>query len=141
MYFAHDEPRPAPFNADDLTAEHAKDLGGYLNEAARHLSRQHPKGSVEERAARTLKEAVGIHLDALNECFEDEEPETLQARKAAWNRLMFIVRPWEGMPYFDAYRWRLVLHTNADGAVEAARTLLASREKAAEEKRHIRENR
>lgn len=135
MYFAHDEPRPAPFNADDLTAEHAKQLGAYLDGIVRHLSDKHPEGSVEERAARTLKEAVGVHLDALNECFEDEEPETLRARKAAWNRLMFIVRPWVGMPQFDAYRWRLVLHTNADEAVEAARSLLASREKAAEEKR------
>lgn len=45
-YFAHDEPRPAPFNADELTAEHAKELGGYLNEVARHLSDKHPEGSV-----------------------------------------------------------------------------------------------
>lgn len=84
MYFAHDEPRPAPFNADDLTAEHAKEFGAYLNEVTRGLSERHPEGSVEERAARTLKEAIGIHLHALNECFDDEEPETLQARKAAW---------------------------------------------------------
>ncbi|MEU7260622.1 hypothetical protein AB0B21_33150 [Streptomyces rimosus] len=82
-----------------------------------------------------------MHLDGLNECFEDEEPETLRARKAAWNRLMFIVRPWEGLPQFDAYRWRLVLHTDADEAVEAARRLLASREKAAQEKRRVLEGR
>ncbi|RSO49636.1 hypothetical protein DMH15_02915 [Streptomyces sp. WAC 06725] len=132
---------PAPFNADDLKPEHAEELGAFLNGIVRHLSGKHPEGSVEERAARTLKEVVGVHLDGLNEYFEDEEPETLRARKAAWNRLMFIVRPWEGLPQFDGYRWRLVLHTDADEAVETARRLLASREKAAQEKRRVLEGR
>ncbi|MYR41279.1 hypothetical protein [Streptomyces sp. SID5910] len=141
MYFAHDEPRPAPFNADELTAQHAKELGHFLTEVTKHLRESHPEGSFEHRAARTLHESVGVHLDALNECFEDEEPVTLQARKAAWNRLMFIIRPWEGTPQFDAYRWRLVLHTDADAAVEAARGLLASREKAAQDKRRLLEDR
>ncbi|MEU7222267.1 hypothetical protein [Streptomyces chrestomyceticus] len=137
MYFAHDEPRPAPFNADELTHEHAKDLGVFLTEVTQQLRASHPEGSFEHRAARTLHEAVAVHLDALNECFEDAEPVTLQARKAAWNRLMFIIRSWEGTPRFDAYRWRLVLHTDAEAAVEAARHLLASREKAAQDKRRV----
>ncbi|MGW7197351.1 hypothetical protein [Streptomyces chryseus] len=92
-YFAHDEPRPAPFNAADLKPEHAKAIGAFLGERVKDLRAKHPSGSPEERAARTLKEAVGTRLDALNECFEDEEPETLQARTTAWNRLVFIVWP------------------------------------------------
>ncbi|MFI9031163.1 hypothetical protein [Streptomyces sp. NPDC053560] len=141
MYFAHDEPRTAPFNADDLREEHAQELSAYLTEVTRHLVQKHPEGSLEQRAARTMEEAVGIHLDALKECFGDEEPETLRARKAAWNRLMFIIRPFEGLPRFDTYRWRLVPHADADEAVEGARRLLASREAAAEKKRSVLEGR
>ncbi|KOT80898.1 hypothetical protein ADK70_26950 [Streptomyces rimosus subsp. pseudoverticillatus] len=53
--------------------------------------------------------------------------------------------PVESLPYLRlpgfAYRRRLVLHTDADEAVEAARRLLASREKAAQEKRRVLEGR
>ncbi|MFE3163385.1 hypothetical protein [Streptomyces sp. NPDC059224] len=134
-YFAHDEPRPAPFNADELKPEHAKAIGAFLDERVKELRAKHPAGSPEDRAARTLKEAVGVHLDALNECFEDEEPETLQARKTSWNRLVFMVWHWEGTEGYDAYQWRLVRHLDADAAVESARRLLATRQEAADKKR------
>ncbi|MCL3999026.1 hypothetical protein [Streptomyces lavenduligriseus] len=134
-YFMSDEPRPAPFNADDLKPEHAKALGEFLEQVSKTLSEKHPADSFEGRAARTLREAVGVHLDTLHECFDDEEPETLKARKQAWNRLVWLVWPWEGTPGYDARQWRVVLHTDADDAVEGARRLLASREAAAQKRR------
>ncbi|MET9607055.1 hypothetical protein ABZZ17_18545 [Streptomyces sp. NPDC006512] len=130
-----DEPRVAPFNADDLKQEHAKSLIEYLDQIWKTLAEKHAADSFEGRAARTLREAVGIHQDALNECFDDEEPETLEARKQAWNRLVWLVWPWEGTPGYDARQWRLVHHVDADDAVEGARQLLASREAIAQKRR------
>ncbi|MFE4663301.1 hypothetical protein ACFRFJ_42290 [Streptomyces hydrogenans] len=134
-YFASDEPRPAPFNADELKMEHGKALSDFLERVAQTLSEKHPADSFEGRAARTLREAVGGHLDALHVTFDDEEPETVEARKQAWNRLVWLAWPWEGTPGYDARQWRLVLHTDADDAVEGARRLLASREAAAQKRR------
>lgn len=99
------------------------------------LRESHAAGSPEDRAARALEMSAGALVDELNLRFEDEEPETLRARMHAWNQLVFVVWPWEGTAGYDAHRWRLVKHVDADAAVEAARHLLQSREELADKKR------
>ncbi|WP_326617671.1 hypothetical protein OG863_09800 [Streptomyces decoyicus] len=134
-YFFTDEPRPAPFNADDLTKEGSDELSTFLAQRVLELRESHAAGSPEDRAARALEMSAGALVDELNLRFEDEEPETLRARMRAWNQLVFVVWPWEGTAGYDAHRWRLVKHVDADAAVEAARHLLQSREELAEKKR------
>lgn len=134
-YFFTDEPRPAPFNADDLTKEDADAVSKFLAQRILELGKNHPVGSREGRAIQSLGHSAGALVDELNLWFDDEEPETLQARMRAWNRVVFTVWPWEGTAGYDTDRWRLVKHANADEAVEGARHLLRHREKLAEKKR------
>jgi hypothetical protein len=134
-YFFSDEPRPAPFNADDLTKDDADAVSRFLAERVIELGESHPAGSREGRATQSLRHSAGALIDELNLCFEDEEPETLRARMHAWNRVVFTVWPWEGTAGYDADRWRLVKHADADEAVEAARHLLRHREELAAKKR------
>ncbi|MFJ5803706.1 hypothetical protein [Streptomyces decoyicus] len=134
-YFFADEPRPAPFNADDLTKKDSGAVSKFMAQRILELGESHPAGSRERRAAQSLGHSVGVLIDELNLCFDDEEPETLRARMRTWNLVVFAVWPWEGTAGYDADRWQLVKHVDADAAVEAARHLLEGREELAEKKR------
>ncbi|WP_372412070.1 hypothetical protein [Streptomyces luteireticuli] len=139
FYFFHDEPRVAPFNADELTEEHVAQLRRFLQARVEELRERHPAGSPEERAAQVLHESVATQIDELAYCFDDEEPATLKSRLAAWNKVIFAIWPWETAEGYDTDRWRQVRHTDIDDAVEGARSLLKAREEQAERKHAERE--
>jgi hypothetical protein len=139
VYFATDEPRPAPFNADELTPDHVTALSEFLAARILELRGQDPANSAMDRAVRSLHVSAGALIDQLNGWFEDEESETLRGRMHAWNRAVFAVWPWEGTDGYDAFRWRLVKHVDAEEAVAHARLLLQRREEIAAEKRTERE--
>ncbi|MER8047340.1 hypothetical protein [Streptomyces sp. NPDC094032] len=50
---------------------------------------------------------------------------------------MWFLWPWEGTSAYDAHQWRLVLHTDAEDAVEVARQLLDAREYAAARRKRL----
>ncbi|MFB7467035.1 hypothetical protein ACFCZ1_26670 [Streptomyces sp. NPDC056224] len=131
-----DEPRPAPFNADELTKADSDAISAFLKARVQDLLDRHPAGSAEARAARALQESAGTLVDQLNLLFHDEDPETLKARMDAWNAVVFTVwLGWKGTEGYDVKRWRRVQHTDIEDAVEGARRLLKSREQLAEKKR------
>ncbi|WP_331719401.1 hypothetical protein [Streptomyces sp. NBC_01187] len=117
----YEEPNWAPFHATELTEADVKAVKAFLDARVRELRGRHHFGSDESRMARALTLASGVLIDELGLHFQDDEPETLDERKRAWNRVIFTVWPWEGHDDFDPQRWRLVRHRDVEHAHTQAR--------------------
>lgn len=135
MYFTIDEPRAAPFNADDLKQSDAESIKLFLDARIREVREEHAVGDREMRVVDALENSVGPLIEQLSKWFENDEAETLRGRMLAWNRVVLAVWPWEGTEGYDARRWRVVKHTDSENAVEDARRFLQWREEQAARKR------
>ncbi|RNG33519.1 hypothetical protein [Streptomyces botrytidirepellens] len=105
-------PAEAPFTAADLTEADVDALSAFLEARLRELQDCHDAGSPEARAARALRTAADAQLDDLRLPFryDDGEPERIQEKARAWNRVIFTVWAWQGTEGYDEGRWRLVSH-------------------------------
>jgi len=118
-YYEH--PPYAPFHAVDLTPQDASALKSFLASVVKEMAAQHAAGTDGHRVARALASAVGAQIDELNLWLGNDWPDTLRERMRAWNYVIFSVWPWEGTDSFDAQRWRLVQHIDADDELSSLR--------------------